>query len=166
MHRARYMCLCAQDVLQRGGKVLPLYDRVTQADAPAAIVVPAAPAQGLQVLGVRLLRMMCTRVCPMCTPTHKAHCNSSSTPPLAGRDLFCSPFLKGLQEVPLPASAAVATIAVSTWAMSRMAGATEERRPELGVVPRTQQRRCRRLPAAHCRRRRPNQHPVLVRHHR
>lgn len=38
-----------QDVILRGSKTLPMYERIAAAHAPRAIVVPAQPDQGLQV---------------------------------------------------------------------------------------------------------------------
>ena len=38
-----------QDVILRGGKAHPLYERVVKAQGPTAIVLPAAPGEHLQV---------------------------------------------------------------------------------------------------------------------
>ena len=40
---------CVQDVIQRGGKALPLYARVAEAGVPQVIVLPAQAGAPLQV---------------------------------------------------------------------------------------------------------------------
>lgn len=46
---ANTKAIFVQDVILRGGKAHPLYERVRKAQGPAAIVLPAAPGQPLQV---------------------------------------------------------------------------------------------------------------------
>lgn len=41
--------IVTQDVIRRGGKTLPLYERVVRADAPAAIVIPAGEALAVEL---------------------------------------------------------------------------------------------------------------------
>ena len=46
---AQTKAIFVQDVIQRGGKAHPLYQRVVQAKGPKAIVLPAVKQKGLQV---------------------------------------------------------------------------------------------------------------------
>ncbi|KAK9811852.1 hypothetical protein WJX72_011194 [[Myrmecia] bisecta] len=46
---SRAVALFTQDVVVRGNKTLPLFTRIKEAGAPAAIVVPASETKGLQV---------------------------------------------------------------------------------------------------------------------
>lgn len=47
---ANTMAIFVQDVILRGGKAHPLYERVVKAHGPTAIVLPAASDQHLKVL--------------------------------------------------------------------------------------------------------------------
>ncbi len=49
--------MALQDVILRGGKTVQLYARVTDAQAPAAIVIPALRERGLQA---RMLSPECS----------------------------------------------------------------------------------------------------------
>lgn len=47
---ANTKAIFVQDVILRGGKAHPLYERVVKAQGPTAIVLPAASGQSLKVL--------------------------------------------------------------------------------------------------------------------
>ena len=55
---AQTKAIFVQDVILRGGKAHPLYERVVTAQAPTAIVLPAASGQALQVCHA-MLYMLC-----------------------------------------------------------------------------------------------------------
>ena len=54
---AQTKAIFVQDVILRGGKAHPLYERVVTAQAPTAIVLPAASGQALQVCHAMLCMM-------------------------------------------------------------------------------------------------------------
>ena len=47
---AKAKAIFVQDVILRGGKAHPLYERVLKAEAPTAVVLPAASGHQLQVV--------------------------------------------------------------------------------------------------------------------
>lgn len=49
LHIAKAKAIFVQDVILRGGKAHPLYERVLKAQGPTAIVLPAASSKQLQV---------------------------------------------------------------------------------------------------------------------
>ena len=51
---AHTKAIFVQDVILRGGKAHPLYERVVKAQGPLAVVLPAASGQSLQVLALHI----------------------------------------------------------------------------------------------------------------
>lgn len=57
---ANTKAIFVQDVILRGGKAHPLYERVVKAQGPTAIVLPSAPGDHLQVCrGWAVLQALC-----------------------------------------------------------------------------------------------------------